>query len=261
QLKERISKAQEQYLGQLPEAISTRLRSLQEIAQRTGDERVKVNGELEAARASLQALITNLQGRQTEREAAEAALSSKKKEMTKTQAELLGARASLDALKTLESKQGDTQKVLADKKRALEAERLQVTGKLGEVQANFTTRQGLVVQEETRLAQAEAKFHDLEEALREFPEPEPDEKPVALDELKRKIATLAGQLESMGSVNLRAVEEYDSEKSRLDEFGTEASRLTSEKTELVALVGEIERRKRERLSEVVIQVNTNFKEI
>ena len=261
QLKERISRAQEQYLGQLPEAISTRLRSLQEIAQKTGDERVQVNGELESARASLQALITNLQGRRTELDGAEASLASKKKEITKTQAELLEARSSLDALKTLESKQGDTQKVLADKKRVLEAERLQVTGKLGEVQANFTTRQGLVVQEETRLAQAEAKFHDLEAALREFPEPEPDEKPVALDELKRKIATLTGQLDSMGSVNLRAVEEYDAEKGRLDEFGTEASRLTSEKTELVALVGEIERRKREKLSEVVIQVNTNFKEI
>jgi chromosome segregation protein len=261
QLKERISKAQEQYLGQLPEAISSRLRSLQEVAQKTGDERVRVNGELESARASLQALITNLQGRRAELEGAETALATKKKEITKTQSELQEARSALDALKAVESKQGDSQKALAEKKRVLEAERLQVTGKLGQVQANWTTRQGLVVQEETRLAQAEAKFHDLEEALREFPDPEPDEAPVALDELKRKIATLTGQLESMGAVNLRAVEEYDAEKGRLDEFGGEAARLTTEKTELVALVGEIERRKREKLVEVVVQVNTHFKEI
>jgi chromosome segregation protein len=261
ELKDRISKAQEQYLGQLPEAISTRLRSLQEIAQRTGDERVKVNGELESARASLQALLANLQARRSELDAAEKTLAANKKEITKTQAELQEARSALDALKAVESKQGDSQKALAEKKRSLERERLLVTGKLGEVQANFTTRAGLVVQEETRLAQAEAKFHELEEALREYPEPEPDEKPVALDELKRKIATLSGQLESMGSVNLRAVEEYDAEKSRLDEFGTEVARLTTEKTELVALVGEIERRKREKLGEVVLQVNTNFKEI
>jgi chromosome segregation protein len=261
EIKERIAKAQEQYLGQLPEAISTRLRALQEVAQKTTDERVKVNGELESARASLQALVTNLEGRRQELGKSEAALAAKKKEIAKTQAEVKEARSALDALKAVESKQGDSQKALAEKKRGLETERLQVTGKLGEVQANFTTRQGLVLQEETRLAQAEAKFHDLEEALREFPEPEPDEKPVPLDELKRKIATLTGQLESMGSVNLRAVEEYDAEKGRLDDFGTEATRLTTEKTELVSLVGEIERRKREKLSEVVIQVNTNFKEI
>ena len=222
---------------------------------------MKVNGELESARASVQALATNLEGRRQELAKSEAALAAKKKEITKTQAEVKEARSALDALKAVESKQGDSQKALAEKKRVLETERLQVTGKLGEVQANFTTRQGLVVQEETRLAQAEAKFHELEEALREFPEPEPDEKPVAVDELKRKIATLTGQLESMGSVNLRAVEEYDAEKARLDDFGTESTRLTTEKTELVSLVGEIERRKREKLSEVVIQVNTNFKEI
>jgi chromosome segregation protein len=261
ELKDRIAKAQEQYLGQLPEALSSRLRALQEVGQKTTDERVKVNGELESARASLQALLTNLDARRQELGRSEAALAAKKKEIAKTQAEVKEARSALDALKAVESKQGDAQKALAEKKRGLEAERLQVTGKLGEVQANWTTRQGLVVQEETRLAQAEAKFHELEEALREFPEPEPDERPVPLDELKRKIATLTEQLESMGSVNLRAVEEYDAEKSRLDEFGTEATRLTTEKTELTGLVGEIERRKREKLSEVVIQVNTNFKEI
>jgi chromosome segregation protein len=261
QIKERMAKAQEEYLGQLPEAISNRLRALQEVAQKTADERVTVNGELEAGRASLQALVTNLEGRRVELEKAEAALVAKKKEISKTQSDVKESRAALDALKAVESKQGESQRAIAEKKRVLEAERLQVTGKLGEVQANFTTRQALVVQEETRLAQAEAKFHDLEEALREFPEAEPDEKPVPLDELKRKITTLTEQLESMGAVNLRAVEEYDGEKARLDEFGTEASRLSQEKTELVSLVGEIERRKRVKIAEVVVQVNTNFHEI
>ncbi len=50
QLKARITKAQEEYLGQLPEAISTRLRGLQEAAQKTGEERVKANGELQSTR-------------------------------------------------------------------------------------------------------------------------------------------------------------------------------------------------------------------
>jgi len=261
QLKERIAKAQEDYLGQLPEAISTRLRALQEAAQKTADERMKANGELESTRASLQALIANLATHRAELEKAEAELASKKKEISKSEKEARDARAALDALKSVESKQSETQKILAEKKRTLETERLQVTGKLGEVQANLTTRQGLVVQEETRLAQAEARYNELEEALREFPEPEADEKPVPLDELKRKIATVTQQLEAMGAVNLRAVEEFDAEKARLDEFGNEVTRLTAEKTELVALVGEIEKKKRLKIAEVVVQVNTNYKEI
>ncbi|HTS32621.1 MAG TPA: chromosome segregation protein SMC [Thermoplasmata archaeon] len=261
ELKQRISKAQEEYLGQLPEAISTRLRGLQDAAQKTGEERMKVNGELESTRASLEALVANLATHRQELEKAEGELAAKKKEISRTEKEAQNARSALDALKTVESKQSESQKALAEKKRGLETERLQVTGKLGEVQANLTTRQGLVVQEETRLAQAEAKFQELEEALREFPTPEADEKPVPVDELKRKIGTLTEQLEAMGAVNLRAVEEYDAEKNRADEFASEVTRLTSEKAELVQLVGEIEKKKRAKIGEVVVQVNTNFKEI
>jgi chromosome segregation protein len=261
ELKSKVAKAQEEYLGQLPESISTRLRALQEKAQKTGDERLRVNGELEAARASLQALLANLEGRRKELETGEADLASKRKEIARTEKEVTEARSALDTLKTVESKQSDAQRALGEKKKGLETERLTVTGKLGEVQANLSTRQGLLVAEETRTAVAEARFHELEEALREFPEPEPNEKPITVDELKRTITTLADQLASMGAVNLRAVEEYDAEKGRLDEFGTEASRLTTEKTELVSLVGEIETKKREKISQVVVQVNTNFKEI
>ncbi len=260
-LKERIAKAQEQYLGQLPEALGARLRTLQEAAQRTGDERVRANGELQSVRASLEALVANLAGHRQEIEKAEAERAAKLKEIARTEAEVHDARAALDALKALESKQGESQRALAEKKRALEADRLKVASALAQATANLATRQGLVVQEEARLSQAEARVRDLQEALREFPEPEPDETPVPLDELKRRIATVSDQLTAMGAVNLRAVEEYDAEKARCDEFSAETERLTAEKTELTQLVAEIEKKKRLKVGEVVTQVNTNFQEI
>jgi chromosome segregation protein len=260
-LKERIAHAQEQYLGQLPEALGARLRALQEAAQRTGEERVKANGELQSLRASLEALAANLAGHRQELAKAEAELAGKQQEIARTDADLHQARAALDALKAVESKQGEAQKALADKKRGLEGERLKVASSLAQVTANLTSRQGLVIQEEARLAQAESRVRELEEALREFPEPAPDETPVPLDELKRRIATLTDQLAAMGAVNLRAVEEYDQEKARCDEFSAEVERLATEKAELTQLVGEIEKKKRLKITEVVTQVNRNFGEI
>jgi chromosome segregation protein len=260
-LKSSISKAQEEYLGQLPGALGSRLRSLQEAAQRTSEERVKANGELESTRASLAALVAGLEGRRTELEDSRASIASKKKEIAKTEKAVHEAKEALDALKSVESKQTETQRASSDRKRKLEDQRLEVTRKLGEAQANLETRKSLLTQEETRLAVAEAKFHELEEALKQFPGPEPDEKPMSVEELRRTVTTLEQQLASMGDVNLRAVEEYDAEKGRLDEFSTESQRLTAEKTELVALVGEIETKKREKINEVVVQVNGNFREI
>jgi len=260
-LKESIAKAQEQYLGQLPEALGARLRTLQEAAQKTSEERVRVNGELEAARASLAALSTSLEARQKELTDAQASVAAKKKEIAQTEKSLRAAKEALDALKAVESKQSESQKGLAEKKHGLEQERLGVTGKLGEAQANLETRRSMLTQEETRLAVAETKYHELEEALKQYPEPEADEKPMSVDELKRRIATLDQQLTALGDVNLRAVDEYDGEKARLDEFTTEVERLTTEKTELTGLVTEIEKKKREKINEVVVKVNENYRTI
>jgi chromosome segregation protein len=260
-LKASIAKAQEEYLGQLPESLGAKLRALQEAAQKTTEERVRVHGELESTRASLAALVTGLEARRTELANATAAVAAKKKEITQTEKAVLAAKEALDALKSVESRQTEAQKAQAARKKKLEDERLDLTRRLAEAQANLETRRSLLTQEKTRLAVAEAKFHELEEALRQFPQPEPDEKAIPVEELKRRIATLEQQLATLGDVNLRAVEEYDAEKTRLDEFAAEVQRLTSERTELVGLVAEIETKKREKIHEVVGQVNGNFREI
>jgi len=260
-LKEQTRKAQEQYLSQLPEAVSTHLRSLQEVAQKTGEERVQVNGELESVRASLAALATNLETRRAELAKAQKEISAKKKEIAQAERSLRESRDALEALKGVESKQSESARAQNEKKKKLDGERLDVTAKLAQTQANLETRRTMLTGEETRLAQAEVRLTELNEALKQFPDPEPDEKPVSVDELKKKIAALEQQLQGMGDVNLRAVEEYDQEKSRSDEFQSEVQRLTSEKTELLSLVGEIEKKKREKITEVVAQVGTHFKEI
>jgi len=253
--------AQDRYLAQLPQALSQRLKTLQEEFQKTQDERVAANGEAQSVRAMIAALEAQLGDRQKELARLRQEVASKRKEVTRTDKAVRGAAAALEALKAVEAKQGDSVRAQVEERKKLDAERLKVTGELGQVQANLLSRQGLLVQEEARASEAEARLHELEEALRQFPEPEADEKPVAPDELKRRIATLDQQLQALGDVNQRAVEEYDAEKARLDEFTGEVDRLTKERAELVDLVGEIEKKKREKIAEVVRRVDVNFREI
>src|SRR5271157_1555093 len=260
-LKEQAQKAQEQYLSQLPEAISVHLRALQETSQKTSEERVQVNGELESVRASLAALSASLEARRSDLQKAQKEISAKKKEIAQAERTLKESRAALEALKSVESQQSESAKAQSEKKRKLETDRLAVTAKLAQAQANLETRKGMLTQEETRLAQAESHVQELNEALKQFPEAEPDEKPVSIEELKRRISARDQQLQGMGDVNLRAVEEYDQEKARSEEFQSEVTRLTNEKNELLALVGEIEKKKREKITEVVAQVGIHFKEI
>jgi chromosome segregation protein len=253
--------AQDRYLAQLPQALSQRLKSLQEGSQATQDERLTANGELQSLRASIAALDSQLEEKRKELDRMRGELAAKRKEVARTEKTVREAAAALEALKEVEAKHGEAGRAQVERRRKLDTDRLEVTGELGKVDATLTSRRGLLVQEEARASAAEARLQELQEALRQYPEPEADEKPLAPDELKRRIAALDQQLQALGDVNQRAIEEYDGEKARLDEFSGEVERLTREKAELVALVEEIEKKKREKLVEVVRQVDTNYREI
>lgn len=256
-----ITTSREEFLSRLPSQASQRIRELQATVQSANDERVRINGELEGIRASMNALTARLEEQRTRLAEVHGELATKKSEIAQTQKAVTHAKAAVDALKRVEAQQGTTAQDLQEKKRAFDTERLTLAEKVATAATKLETRRSLLGQEESRLAVAEQKLNEIAEALQEFPEPDADEKPVPLDELKRTIATLAAQLEEMGSVNLRALEEFDQEKTRVEEFDAEVVHLTSEKTELVTLVGSIEQRKREKLTEVVGQVNTYFHEL
>ncbi len=253
--------AQEEYLAQLPQALSQRLKTLQEQSQKTQEDRIEANGALQSARASIAALDAQIAARRKEVDSGRADLSARRKEIAKNEKAVEEARTALDALKAVEVKQGESARASVERRKQLEKEQLEVTGANATVEANLTTRRGLLVQEQTRTAEAEARLRELEEALRQFPEPEANEKPVPLDELKRRVTTLAQEIQGLGEVNQRAIEEYDGEKARLDDFSTEVERLTREQAELVALVAEIEKKKREKLVAVVREVDTNYRAI
>jgi chromosome segregation protein len=261
EIKASLQKLQEQYLGHLPGSVSSRIRTLQEAVQAKAEERLGIAKELEGVRASLSAARAAADGHQNELALTKKARTEKTGVLETTRTGRDEAKESLEALRTVENQQLEAVKVLSEKKRGLEESRLKIVDRRARAEESVRGKDTMVHQEEIRLAEAQHHLQEVEAALQDLPEDEPDAKPVPVDELKRSIVTLTAQLEGMGSVNLRALEEYDTEKTRLDEFQGEVSRLGTEKQELTTLVGEIEKQKRERLTQVVLSVDKGFREI
>ena len=261
-LKAEHQRLPEESLGQMPGAISEKIRGLQEIIQTAEEKRVGVERELGATRASLKAAKDQLTARCDELKQLETERTEKKALLASVQSERDQAKASLEALRAVESKLTSAAQELSTQKAQHEAERLKTTELLTKATGQVETQTALQQHEEVRLAQARQALAEVEEALRQFPAtPEEDAKPVPIDQLKRTISQLGAQLESMGSVNLRALDEYDAEKKRLDEFEAETQRLTGERGDLQKLVDEIDKKKQARLIEVVTAVNTAFHEV
>ncbi|EQD49408.1 protein containing RecF/RecN/SMC protein [mine drainage metagenome] len=129
------------------------------------------------------------------------------------------------------------------------------------MEQSLVSQQELFHREEVALASARGHLAEVEAALRELPPTAEDEPAVSVDELQRTLTQVNRQIDSMGTVNQRAVEEYDAEKLRLDDFEGEVERLTNEKTELTGLVQAIETKKREKITEIVDHVNSAYQEI
>jgi chromosome segregation protein len=261
QIKASLGKLQEEYLGHLPGAVSTKIRTLQEAAQASGDERLQLTRELEAARASAQAAAQALQSRRSELGEAKKAHDERERAGIALRKSRDEARAALDALRAVEAQQSQAVQSQTEERSNLDSARLKTVDLLARAQETLRTRVSMQQQEEVRLATARQHLAEVEAAIKDLPDETPDPKPVPLEELRRTISTLAAQLDAMGSVNLRALEEYDQEKQRLDEFAGEVDRLGHEKTELLSLVAEIETKKKIKLKEVVIAVNEAFHQI
>jgi chromosome segregation protein len=259
--KEAMAHLQEQYLGHLPGSVSKKLRALQEANEKLANDRVTLTREVEAARSTAEQSATELAKLTAELAETQRVRGEKEKLAHTLTTNREEARRSLEALREVEAKQLEAVKGQTEKRSRLDQARLKIVDQLARSQEALRAKVQMDQQESTRLATAKVHLTEVESALADLPAPSPDEKALSLDELKRAITGFTNQLEGMGSVNLRAIEEYDAEKGRLDEFVGEVDRITAERTELEGLVHEVEQRKRVKISEVVDAVNISYREI
>ncbi len=111
-------------------------------------------------------------------------------------------------------------------------------------------------------AKAEQKFRDLEQKLRELGyEGEIEEVKEGLSRLEEEFKRLQREIELMGSVNLKAEEDYEEEKKRYDEYQDKYKKLLEEKKAVKDLIEEIEKKKLKAFMEAFNNINRNLRRI
>ncbi|MFB6203607.1 MAG: chromosome segregation SMC family protein [Candidatus Nanohaloarchaea archaeon] len=112
-------------------------------------------------------------------------------------------------------------------------------------------------------ANLKAELENVKEDLEEYDFDE--DELVGLDstpeELKKKKRKVINKQNSMGPVNMRAIDEYKEKKEEYDEFEEKVSEVRQEKLEIEDMIEEIEQNKREQFMEVFEEINRNFSEI
>ncbi|MGY4707716.1 chromosome segregation SMC family protein [Candidatus Bipolaricaulota sp. J31] len=126
-----------------------------------------------------------------------------------------------------------------------------------EVYRALERTRGMVARHERELGEIQGKLAAIGEA------PEPAE-PVegSANALQARLRELESRLSSFGPVNMRAIEEYEAYLTEFQAFKERVLTLEREKREIESLIGEIERRKKEKflatLEAVSAELNRRF---
>jgi chromosome segregation protein len=261
ELKVTHSSLEKQYLENLPSALGSKMKKLQEEGEQLGNERVRLHRELEAATTSLASNKEALLARQKEFGELEKRLTAKNSEIKKITSDLAEAKERLAAIEKVVDSQSHASKALASKKDELTKKLTEVSTDEGRSSTKLMTQEGLYADFQIRLQTARKAVEDALSASKDLPEPEADVKGKSLDEIRRKIESLTADITALGAVNTLALEQYDAEKKRMDEFHEEVQRLKDEREGLISLVAQLEDKKRVRLSEVIQGVDQGYRTI
>ena len=109
-------------------------------------------------------------------------------------------------------------------------------------------------------ARIETRIQDLKERAKEFKDIK-EYLDLPLEELQNIIRTATGEIRSIGPVNMRAIEEYETYNVEFVQMKDKLERLLLEKNAIVQTINEVEKRRQEKFSTTLTDINTHFQRI
>jgi chromosome segregation protein len=237
------------------EAWDKETRELQEqvLSAESRQQTANKQAELISARAKeLDEQITGSAGKRIQFE----------KDLEEFQAKHKKASAEVDALMAMERKATTAVRGLQDKKDKQYKDLIDVKNKMEKIGDRMETHYGLIVNAKSKLPGLEENLGEALIELREHPIEVTEEMNVAsLQDLKQKLRGIEASIDRLGAVNMRALEEFESQSTRKTSLNDEIERLTTQRRELDELVAEISMRKKDVFMKVYNAINENFTEV
>jgi len=241
-----------------PTALSRRLKALQEEV-RSLSESVY---ELKKERESLETQISLTEERLREMKQLET------EAMTKIERLRISVRDSrereqklrteLNALRKIEDSLSREMRDLRERRDSLFREKTSLEAEKDKIDTRIETSSDFTIGMRTKLSLAEDKLKEVAEEIESYAVEVTYPLP-PMERLKEAIRSCETALSSMGPVNLKAIDDFEEKKGRHTALKEETGKLRSQRDELLALMRELNERKKVQFFKVFEAVNDNFK--
>jgi len=240
---------------------------LQNKIQAVRDKLYNLNGEISDFKLQIGGAETEIVGLGKQNESLQMQLDSvnqtiddDKRIIDDNKAQMERAKVDLDALRAIEAEMEKGLGDLRSKKDDLVSERYELET---QVRDRVTAIENANASIESFRAQLEiirqqiVQFQEEVDAITfEVAQPIPSE-----EEIRRMIRSCENSLDQLGNVNLRAIEDYDEKKARLDALNEQVEQLNKNIDELTALTDSLKSKKKGLFMEAYTAVDENFKKI
>jgi len=185
-------------------------------------------------------------------------LKAKGKESAKSQVEY---ETELKALLSIERSMGDKLNTLRNKRDTLYKRKTETEASIEKTQTKIQTNGDFVLSLQAKLGETEGRLKEAEVDVAQYSSTKLPESLPPMDDLRKSVAECERRMNSLGAVNLKAIDEYEEKKSRFDEIKAEVAQLTKQKTNLIKLVDEINTKKKIGFQRIFVGISDNFKKI
>lgn len=243
-----------------PAGLQARIQAVRDRLYRLKESISDLKLEIGGAETELAGLAKQDEALRMQLASVEDAIAADEGRITEGRSQIDRARVDLDALKRIEADMESGIADLRNEKDALVQQRYDIESSIREKAKDVENADAAIQSFRAQLIQAEASVEqcrqEVEALTVDVPEPIPSE-----EELRRTIRGYEATLAKLGTVNLRAIQDYEEKKSRYDSLAAEVDSLKRHISELNGLVGSLSAKKKGLFMKAYDAVNTNFKAI
>jgi len=165
----------------------------------------------------------------------------------------------LRALLKMERSMGDQLNSLRTKRDSLYKKKTDTEANIEKMTTKVQTNCDFVMSLRTKLQEAEKRLADTQTEVAQYDKVKLPEEMPSLEDLRLTIGDCERQLQGLGAVNLKAIDEYEEKKNRFDGLKEEIKQLDRQKANLVKLVAELNDKKKLGFNKIFVGINENFR--
>ncbi|MEM3396327.1 MAG: chromosome segregation protein SMC [Thermoplasmata archaeon] len=243
-----------------PKVLSEELKEARSQLQSALGKKVELEGKLSSIETNIKLYTERLEEQRRKSSSVAEQIEKNGKEIEKLNSEVYKGEEKLKALLRVEE---TLNKELADLQQQREEIFKQInehTAERDKIDTKILSKNDIIISQTTKLRSLEDALAEINIEIMSYKVSVPEKLP-SNEELKRTITECENAINLLGAVNMKAIEDYDALKKRIEELKTEFDRLEDEKHKLIELVKEITEKKKTGFYKVYTAINENFKRI